>query len=418
MHGEIITTGTELLTGQVADANAGYAARRLHQSCLKLTSITILGDGGPLLGETLQRAVGRSRFVIVTGGLGPTDDDLTVAAAAEALGLRLFEDPALLARIRRCLGERGLPWRERYTRLALLPQGATVLDPGGAACGFSLKCGDAWLFFLPGVPREMRLLFDAYVLPALVAAAGEGGCLVERTLRFPGMPELRLQEVVSHLSPRFPDVQVGFYPDFPETRLTLTLAGGDREALEHRLREFLAALRCQLDDPHLGTEDAPLEALVGGLLRTGRLTLAVAESCSGGFICHRVTNVPGSSDYFMGGVVTYSNRAKQDLLRVPWEILEVAGAVSPETARAMAQGVRALFHADLGLAATGIAGPTGGSAAKPVGTVHLGLARPGGVETESHLFHGGREQIKALTAQTALHWLYRELAYAQDLSRH
>jgi nicotinamide-nucleotide amidase len=241
---------------------------------------------------------------------------------------------------------------------------------------------------------------------------------VERILRFPGMPELRLQEAVTHLRPRFPEVQVGFYPDFPETRLTLVLAGGRREPLEARLAEFVTALGSLLGDPLVGTVDAPLETLVGGLLRSGRLTLAVAESCSGGLICHRLTNVPGSSDYFLGGVVTYSNRSKQDLLRVAWDTLQVAGAVSPETARAMAQGVREIFHTDFGLAATGIAGPTGGSAAKPVGTVHLGLARPGGVETQSHLFHGGRDEIKALTAQAALHWLYRELSHAQDLSRH
>jgi nicotinamide-nucleotide amidase len=153
MQGEIITTGTELITGRVGDFNARYAARRLHEAGLVVQSITVLGDRAPLLQALLAQALARSQFIILTGGLGPTDDDITVAAAAQALNLRLFEDEALLARIRRCLQERGLPWEERYARLAVIPEGATVLDPGGSACGFSLKHQDAWLFFLPGVPR-------------------------------------------------------------------------------------------------------------------------------------------------------------------------------------------------------------------------------------------------------------------------
>src|SRR5208337_340248 len=156
MHGEIIATGTELITGQVADFNARYAARRLHEAGLTAQRLTILGDRAPLLQETLIQALARSRFLIITGGLGPTEDDITVAAAAQALRLQLFRDEALLTRIRRCLGERRIPWEERYARLAMIPQGAVVLDPGGLACGFALKHGDARLFFLPGVPAEMR----------------------------------------------------------------------------------------------------------------------------------------------------------------------------------------------------------------------------------------------------------------------
>jgi nicotinamide-nucleotide amidase len=164
--------------------------------------------------------------------------------------------------------------------------------------------------------------------------------------------------------------------------------------------------------------DMPLEELVGHLLRAQALTLAVAESCTGGLICHRVTNVSGASDYFLGGVVTYSNQAKMDLLLVPEEVLSSRGAVSAETARAMAVGVAEIFHADIGLAVTGIAGPTGGTPQKPVGTVYLGLALPHGVHTRHHLFHGSREQIKALSAQTALDWLRSELHHAPSFPRH
>jgi nicotinamide-nucleotide amidase len=409
MQGEIITTGTELITGRVGDFNARYAARRLHEAGLRVQSITILGDNAPLFQDSLTQALARSQFIIITGGLGPTDDDLTVAAAAQALNVRLFEDKALLARIRRCLEERGLPWEDRYARLALIPEGATVLDPGASACGFSLKHQGAWLFFLPGVPKEMQLLFDSFVLPFLVGFAAGGDYMRQRTLRLFGLSETQLQETVNKLGEWQEGVCVGFYPNFPENHLTLTLRGQDPQALEADLDRLTAALGREVGEKLLGPEAATLEELVGRRLREQDLTLAVAESCTGGLICHRLTNVPGSSDYFMGGVVTYSNRAKMDLLRVPEDTLEKNGAVSETTAKAMALGVKEVFHTPLGLAVTGIAGPTGGSLDKPVGTVWIGLATESGVAAKSYRFHGSREEIKALSAQTALDWLRREL---------
>jgi nicotinamide-nucleotide amidase len=418
MRGEIIVTGTELITGQVADINARYAARRLHQACLEVQRITMLGDAAPLFQEVLTRALERSRFIIVTGGLGPTEDDVTVAAAAEALGLRLYQDEALLARVRRCLGERGLSWDERYARLAVIPQGALVLDPGGAACGFSLKHNGAWLYFLPGVPREMQGLFDAFVLPNLVEQADGRECLASRTLRLFGISESDLQEVVGSLPELPPGATVGYYPNFPETHLTLTMHGPDRGPLEEALDRFAGGLAREVGEKLLGTEGLTLEELVGRRLREQHLTLAVAESCTGGLICHRLTNISGSSDYFMGGVVTYSNQAKLDLLRVEPGTLAANGAVSAETARAMALGVREIFHTPLGLAVTGIAGPTGGGPGKPVGTVYIGLASPRGVEARHHLFRGSREEIKTLSAQSALDWLRRELNHAASLSGH
>ncbi len=408
MHGEIIVTGTELITGRVADFNARYAARRLHEAGLEVQSITFLPDQAPRFQEALLKSLARSQFIIITGGLGATEDDITVAAAAQALSLPIFQDKALLARIRRCLRERGIPWEERYARLALIPQGATVLDPGGAACGFSLKHSGARLFFLPGVPKEMRVLFDAFVLPSLVEWAGGGKCLVQRTLRLFGITETQLQGVVSKLGAN-PGVTVGLYPKFPETHLTLTSHGRDRRALEETLDELVASLAREVDDALLGPEDTPLEALVGQLLKARGLTLAVAESITGGLIGHRLTNIPGSSDYFQGGVVSYSNEAKHDLLRVPPDVLAERGSVSAEVAAAMAAGVKEVFHASLGVSVTGIAGPTGGSPEKPVGTVYFGLATPETVKTWYYLFHGSREAIKALAAETALDRLRREL---------
>jgi nicotinamide-nucleotide amidase len=357
----------------------------------------------------LQQGLGRSRFIIITGGLGPTEDDITVAAAAQALGLKLYQDEGLLNRIRRCLEEQQIPWEERYAKLAVIPEGALVLDPGGSACGFALRHRDARLFFLPGVPREMRQLFDAFVLPSLVEWAGGGHCVAQRTLRLFGISETQLQQVVSQLPEFQQGVSVGFYPNFPENHLTLTVRGQDCQALEATLDRLAAALAREVGDVLLGPIDAPQEELVGRLLKQRGLTLAVAESCTGGLIGHRVTNAPGASDYFLGGVVSYSNEAKQDLLRVPSQVLAESGAVSAEAARAMARGVKEVFGAAVGLSATGIAGPSGGSPEKPVGTVYFGLATPQGDEVWHYLFQGDREEIKILAAQTALDRLRRAL---------
>ena len=409
MQGEIILTGTELITGQVAEVNARYAARRLHESGLEVLCITTLGDGAPLFGELLQQALGRSRFIIITGGLGPTDDDLTVAQAAAALHLELVQDEAMVGRLKRRLEERGFVWEPGCGKMALIPVGATVLDTGRAACGFSLKHQDVWLFFLPGVPGEMHRLFESAVLPVLLGLVDRPVQVVQRYLRVFGEMEVEVQQAVAAVEKDVAGLEVGYYPNFPEVHLSLTARGPERALLEARLERGVAALSRELGDVLMGLDGAPLEEVVGRLLRQRGKTLAVAESCSGGLICHRLTDISGSSDYFQGGVVTYSNQAKMDLLAVPPTILEQHGAVSPDTARAMALGAQKLFHADYGLAVTGIAGPTGGTPEKPVGLVYMGLATPAGVETRRHQFPGDREMVKVLTAETALDWLRREL---------
>jgi nicotinamide-nucleotide amidase len=409
LHGEIIVTGTELITGQVADCNAIYAARRLHEAGLEVARITTVGDKASLIREILEQGLSRSQFIIVTGGLGPTADDVTVPAAALALDRRLVVHEGLLQHIKRCLGERQIPWEERYASLALIPTGAQLLEPGGMVCGFALQHREARLFFLPGVPQEMRRLFDDFVLPNLLDWAGPREYWARRTLRLFGISEAQLQEIVSRIPDFQQGVTVGFYPNFPENHLSLTLRGPDEATLQATLENLTAALAREVGEALLGPDDVTLEELVGRRLRDRRLTLAVAESCTGGLIGHRLTNVAGSSDYFLGGVVSYSNEAKQDILRVPAEVLAQTGAVSPETARDMARGVRTTFHAAVGLAVTGIAGPSGGSPDKPVGTVYIGLATPQGEDVWHYQFRGSRTEIKTLTAETALDRLRRML---------
>jgi nicotinamide-nucleotide amidase len=255
----------------------------------------------------------------------------------------------------------------------------------------------------------MRLLFDRYVLPPLLHLAAGATAVCQRTLRFFGLHETQLEDLLQGVCQLHEGLSVGYYPNFPENHLTLTVRGPGSQAVQATLDSITQDLMDRTGDACLGVADHTLEESVGRLLRARRLTLAVAESCSGGLICHRLTNVPGSSDYFQGGMVTYSNQAKMDLLHVPFEILQAHGAVSAPTARHMAQGVGRQFKAALGLAVTGIAGPTGGTPGKPVGTVFMGLASPQGVKTRHCLFSGSREEIKILTAQTALDWLRLEL---------
>ncbi|MDD3579916.1 MAG: competence/damage-inducible protein A [Desulfobacca sp.] len=418
MHGEIIATGTELISGRVADTNSPYAAARLHDAGLILQCVTILGDEVARFQETLRQGLQRSQFIIITGGLGPTEDDITVAAAAQTLNLPLRLDDYLLRRIKDCLQVRGLPWEERYARLALVPEGALILDPGGAACGFSLKYENTWLYFLPGVPEQMQMLFDLFVLPPLLSLSSGGQSVCQRTLRMFGLTETQLEVLLDKVCKDNPMVSVGLYPNFPENHLCLTMRGPEPRVLEATLDRLTQDLADAAGDALLGTDAVTLEELVGQSLRAQHLTLAVAESCSGGLISHRLTNVPGASDYFMGGVVTYSNQAKMELLQVSPATLDQHGAVSAQTARAMALGVKELFHTPVALAVTGIAGPSGGSPEKPVGTVYLGLAKSDQVQTRHCQFHGNREQIKTLTAQTALDWLRRELQHDSRLSGH
>lgn len=264
----------------------------------------------------------------------------------------------------------------------------------------------------------MQMLFDTFVLPLLLRLAAGRECICQRTFRLFGLTETQLENMLREVCKGHTEVSVGFYPNFPENHLTLTLRGSESKVLEKTLDQLTDGLARMAGDALLGTDDVTLEELVGQQLRHHNLTLAVAESCTGGLIGHRITNIPGASDYFMGGVVTYSNQAKMELLRVPETTLSRYGAVSAETAQAMALGVQALFHTPIGLAVTGIAGPTGGTPDKPVGTVYLGLATSQRIQTRHCRFHGSREQIKTLAAQTALDWLRRELQDGSRLSGH
>ncbi len=404
MQGEIICIGDELISGQVGDQNARYAASRFTSLGIGLRAISLVRDDPAAIGEALARGLGRSDFLLVTGGLGATDDDLTSAAAARALGLALGESAAMLANLAAAWGARdqGLPIAAR--KMALLPAGAEVLGEGCAGFCLETPAGRP-VYFLPGVPAEMRGLLDRAVLPRLLARQPAGGSLATRELRVFGLGESEIQDRLAGLADS--GAGIGYYPQGVEERLFLMGRGPDPAAAEGRVDRLAAEVGRRLAGLVVAEDGETLERAVVRILAARGLGLALAESCTGGLVGHRLTQVPGASVVLLRGYVVYSNQAKEELLGVSPATLATHGAVSAQCAREMALGARRAARCALGIAITGIAGPDGGSREKPVGTVFFGLARGEEAWTEHRRFYGDRAGIKAQAAETALFWLRR-----------
>jgi len=409
MRGEIITIGDELITGRVADQNAHYLSSRLTSLGLEVTGISTVGDVPADIIEVLDRALGRSDFIIISGGLGPTEDDITTEVAAEFLKCPLVLNTWLLEYLKESLSQRGLPWVDAYEKLAYIPEGARLIDPQGTACGFYCRHEEIPFFFLPGVPEEVRFLTESKVLPLLLSYDREPAVVRQRLFKTFGLAEARIGELLEGLAGGEEGGLIGYYPNFPENHVSVTVRGRTVGQTEEALDRLSLKIEAALEPYIVARDGASIEEAVGRILTEQGLTLAVAESCTGGLIGHRLTSVSGSSAYFERDVVAYSNRAKIELLGVPAETLDRHGAVSAETAQAMAEGVRMSSKTDIGLATTGIAGPTGGAEDKPVGTVFIALSDGQKTEVESYLFPGDRTQVKMLTAETALARLLRFL---------
>ncbi len=406
MHGEIITIGDELLSGRVRDLNAYYLSMRISSLGIVITATSTVGDDPKAISEALERAVSRSEFVLVCGGLGPTEDDITARVAADFFDCPLVLNEKTLQYIKDSLKKRGLPWLDAYKKLAYIPEGARLIDPQGQVCGFYCHSGEKPIFFLPGIPEEVRLLADSKVLPLLVSYDSKRAVVRQRIFKTFGLQEARIGELLAGVADPEQGELIGYYPNFPENHVSVTVRRNTVGEAEEALREIEKEVEARLNPYVIAKDASSLEMSVGQMLRAAGFRLAVAESCTGGLICHRITSVSGSSDYFERGVIVYSNESKIEMLGVPPEIIKAHGAVSAETAASMARGIRSVSRTDLGLAVTGIAGPTGGTADKPVGTVFIALADADGVEAERFQFSGTREQVKILAAQTALNWVF------------
>jgi nicotinamide-nucleotide amidase len=411
MKAEIIAVGSELLTPDRLDTNSLFITEELNKLGIEVLRKTIVGDNRELLAEAFRDALNRVPVVIASGGLGPTEDDLTRETVAELLGRRLQRNDevvrAIEARFRSF--KRDMP--AVNLRQAMVPEGAEVLEnPRGTAPGLWIEDKGRMVALLPGPPRELKPLFLEQVLPRLRRRVS-GVRMFHRELRVTGLGESHVEERIRPIYTRYPQVNTTILAAPGEVQIHLRLWTEDTTQAETTLDEIVRSFELALGDRIFAHKDVPLEDVVAELLTTNRATISTAESCTGGLLAERLTRIPGSSTYFLGGVVSYSNERKTVWTEVPAELIASKGAVSAEVAIALAEGIRRSVGSTFGVGITGIAGPGGGSEEKPVGTVHIALATPTG--TKERLVHlpGDREMIRFHASQLALdmvrvHYLY------------
>ena len=406
---EIIAIGSELLHPDRSDTNSLWLTEKLNSIGIEVKLKTIVGDDDSRLEEAIKDAAKRSKVVITTGGLGPTEDDITRKVAARALGRRLLLNDAVLEEIRKRFAAFGRPMPERNSRQAMVIDGADVLDnPNGSAPGLFLEHQDTSIALLPGPPREMRPMFETHVMPRLVEKAGAVR-VVRRVLRVAGIGESAVDEKIAPIYTQYTNPETTILFNKSEIEIHLTARGRTEQDAERLLDDLSERLEERLGHSIFSFRGELMEEIVGMRLSVTGYTLAVAESCTGGLISERLTEVPGASKYFMEGVVTYSNEAKIRTLGVDQKLLRKHGAVSAEVAEAMAKGIRKRAGTDLGLSVTGIAGPGGGTEEKPVGLVYIALSNDMLTEHRRIVFPGDRHLIRWRASQAALDLLRRRL---------
>jgi len=425
---ELINTGSELLLGRVLNTHQQWLCRRLADLGYNVARQVAVPDTAREIQQAVREALSRADFIIVTGGLGPTSDDITRELIAELLGKKLVRDEKILAHIKSLFAARNRPMPANNDVQAMVPEGAMVLpNPNGTAPGLAIQIlpnakfqfenrkpkikNPQWLVMLPGPPRELRPMFDDSVTPILRCEFSLAVPFVCRTLRTGGIGESAVQEKIhSPLAALVADgLEVGYCARVGQVDVRLAARGTDGEKIVHAAEAVVQKI---LAANIYGFDDEEIEQVVVRLLTERKKTLALAESCTGGGIANRVTNVPGASAVFLGGVVAYRNDVKQHFLGVRAETLQRHGAVSEAVAREMAEGARKKSGADFALAVTGIAGPAGGTPEKPVGTVFIALAGASGTVVERKLNRYEREAFKQLTAQQALEMLRARLVSA------
>ncbi|MGD9329772.1 MAG: CinA family nicotinamide mononucleotide deamidase-related protein [Desulfobacterales bacterium] len=395
MQAEILSTGDEVRSGAVVDTNAAYIAEALESNGVHVVRHTCVGDELDGIAQALQTMAGRVELALVTGGLGPTVDDLTAAAAARAAGTRLLENPQARAQVERFFQSKGLAMSDANRKQALLPEGAVVLEnPDGSAPGFRLTIGACCFYFLPGVPREMKSMLARHVLGDLAQRPLAAGWRhrVEVVTTF-GWPESVVGEKLKGLAPAEGPLRIGLRVRFPEIHVRIYGCDDRQDRLEANFNLLKGAIRERLGKRVLSTSGARLPEVIGQMLHKRGATLALAESCTGGLMSKQLTDLAGSSGFFVLSAVTYANAAKIALLDVAPETLHRWGAVHEATAREMAEGARRKSGADFALSTTGIAGPDGGTEDKPVGTVCIGLATPDGVTAFRYVFPFGDRDL-------------------------
>lgn len=403
MNASIITIGDELLIGQVVNTNASWIAAELETNNIHVSRIVAIADDFHDITNTLSEALLQSDVVIITGGLGPTKDDITKMALCDYFGMQLVMHEPSLANVVDFFTKRGLPISAINKMQALVPDGCEPLvNKVGTAPGMWFEREGKIIVSLPGVPFEMRWLMSEYVLPKLQGYLGVEAIL-HKTILTCGIGESFLSELLETWEAALPqNFRLAYLPDAGKVRLRLSARGDYKVTLQGQIETQLATLKVLISDYIYGYDDENFASVVGKLLRNKSATLATAESCTGGELGHQITEISGASDYYLGGVITYSNQLKEQLLGVSADTLANYGAVSSKTAQEMASGCRKLFKSDFAIATTGIAGPTGGTEEKPLGTVWIAIASKNGVVSQKYVFRTTRAQHQERTVNQAL----------------
>jgi nicotinamide-nucleotide amidase len=411
MKAEIIAVGSELLTPDHMDTNSLFLTEELNKLGIEVVRKTIVGDHRELLAEAFQDALNRVPLIIASGGLGPTEDDLTRETLAELLGRKLILNNAILHYIEGRFRQLGREMPPVNVRQAMVPEGAEVLEnPRGSAPGLWLEDKGRFIALLPGPPRELKPMYHEQVLPRLERQRS-GVRMFLRELRVAGMGESAVEQRIKPIYTRYSDVSTTILAAPGEIQIHLRLWTDDAMQAQKVLNEIVQGFELALTDRIYSKDGSSMEEVIARLLTVNHATISAAESCTGGLLAQRLTSIAGSSSYFLGGVVCYSNELKSAWVNVPAELIQSKGAVSSEVAVALAEGIRRTVGSTVGIGITGIAGPGGGSDEKPVGTVHVALSHAGGVKERGVRFPGDREAIRWHASQLALdmvrlHFLY------------
>jgi nicotinamide-nucleotide amidase len=412
MNAEIIAVGSELLASDRLDTNSLFLTSGLNQLGIRVLHKAVVGDSPEEMRSTFRHALARADVVISSGGLGPTDDDRTRDTVAELLGRKLHRDEAIVRQIQERFRRFGRAMPEINIRQAMVPEGATVLpNPRGTAPGIWLEADGRVLILLPGVPNELHAMFEEQVKPRLSRIAPPER-LYQRDLRITGLSESDVEQRVSPLYALYPETETTILSAPTGIQLHPRIWSDDPGKADKVLDEITSRMALALGENLYSMRGEALEDVVARVLTENRATIAVAESCTGGMLAERLTNVPGSSTYFLGGVVCYSNDLKTSLVGVPSELIEAKGAVSPEVALGLADGIRRRTGSTLGIGITGIAGPGGGTPEKPVGLVHIGIADERGPRERAFRFPGDRDRIRNYATYAALDTIRRYFPYS------
>lgn len=414
MNAVIISIGNELLNGQVMNTNAAFIAQKLNSAGIGVQQIVTIGDDETQIVSAFDAYLQKHDIAVVTGGLGPTHDDVTRSAVCKFFNTDLILDDAALTNIKAIMQKRNIPLTKTAEDQARVPRGCIVIpNRHGTASGMLFERGNKFFIVMPGVPYEMESMVTDFLLPYF-QKKNVGQVIYQRTLKTTGISESSLTTQLGDLNQLLQGASLAFLPAPSGVRLRITVIERETQRAEQKLKEVENRIRTKAEKHIYGIDEEELEDVVGKILTERKLTIAIAESCTGGEIAHRITNVPGSSNYFERGVITYSNRSKTEILGIKEALIQQHGAVSKEVAEAMALGIRQAAKTDIGISTTGVAGPTGGTPEKPIGLVWIGYSDAH--ETLALKFHFGDERIrfKERTSQAALELVRRKLLKIKD----